>query len=121
MNEISKTLSLMCDKSDVQDKKLLLLAELVETRCDNLAQNQDVLKKSLDETNNKLDNLTRLLENFEASEKRCPVYRNKEDFENITFLLRHPRITMYACIGIIILAVMCVILPNITSVIKFFM
>ena len=55
MNEkIVETLKLMCDKTNSQDKKIILLAELVEDRCTALGDNQAALQKSLNNTNAKL-------------------------------------------------------------------
>ena len=65
-SEIVKTLKVMCNQEDPQDQKLLLLAELVETKCEALVQHQDTLQKSLDKTNEKLDKVTDLLEKIES-------------------------------------------------------
>lgn len=46
-SKIVETLELMCDKENLQDKKILLLAELVETKCEALSKNQDGLKNLL--------------------------------------------------------------------------
>lgn len=102
-NEIVKTLTLMCDKNDPQDKKLLLLAELVETRCASLAEHQGELQKSLKDTNDKLDRMTKLLEQQQQDGKDCPVYRNKENFEKISFLMRYPRFSLLMLLGVIAL------------------
>ena len=64
----------MCNQEDPQDQKLLLLAELVETKCEALAQHQDTLQRSLDKTNEKLDKVTDLLEKIESEE---PMDREK--------------------------------------------
>lgn len=102
-SEIVKTLTLMCDKNDPQDKKLLLLAELVETRCSSLAEHQGELQKSLRDTNEKLDKVTKLLEEQQQDGKDCPVYRNKENFEKISFLMRYPRFSLLMLLGILAL------------------
>lgn len=102
-SDIVKTLTLMCDKNDPQDKKLLLLAELVETRCSALAEHQGELQKSLRDTNDKLDKVTKLLEEQQQEGKDCPVYRNKENFEKISFLMRYPRFSLLMLLGILAL------------------
>lgn len=102
-SDIVKTLTLMCDKNDPQDKKLLLLAELVETRCSALAERQGELQKSLRDTNDKLDKVTKLLEEQQQEGKDCPVYRNKENFEKISFLMRYPRFSLLMLLGILAL------------------
>ena len=99
-SEIVRTLTLMCDKSNPQDKKLLLLAELVETRCSTLAEHQEELKESLLGTNVKLDRMTTLLEEQQREGRECPVYSNKEGFEKVSFLMKYPRISLFALMGV---------------------
>ena len=102
-SKISETLELMCDRSNPQDKKILLLAELVEHKCDTLAENQINLQKSLDTTNDKLDKLTALLEKYEQDTHGCPVYKNKDNFEKISFYVKNPKLTILILLGIIAL------------------
>lgn len=104
MNEkIVETLKLMCDKTNPQDKKILLLAELVEDRCTALGDNQAALQKSLNNTNEKLDKLTELLEKYEGETHGCPVYKNKDGYEKLSFYIRNPKISMLIIIGMIAL------------------
>lgn len=102
-SKISETLELMCDRSNPQDKKILLLAELVEHKCDALAENQINLQKSLDTTNDKLDKLTALLEKYEQDIHVCPVYKNKDNFEKISFYVKNPKLTILILLGSIAL------------------
>ena len=101
--KISEALELMCDRNNPQDKKILLLAELVEHKCDSLADNQKNLQKSLDDTNEKLDKLTSLLEKYENDTHGCPVYKNKDKYEKISFYVRNPKFTLLIILGIIAL------------------
>ena len=104
MNEkIVETLKLMCDKTNSQDKKIILLAELVEDRCTALGDNQAALQKSLDKTNAKLDKLTELLEKYEGETHGCPVYKNKDGYEMLSFYIRNPKISMLIILGMIAL------------------
>lgn len=104
MNEkIVETLKLMCDKTNSQDKKIILLAELVEDRCTALGDNQVALQKSLDNTNAKLDKLTELLEKYEGETHGCPVYKNKDGYERLSFYIRNPKISMLIILGMIAL------------------
>lgn len=103
MNDIVNTLKVMCNPKDPQDQKLLLLAELVKTKCEALATNQSSLRESLDKTNEKLDRVTDLLEKIEADKKVCPVYMNRRDFEKVSFMLRYPRISFLIVIGVVVL------------------
>lgn len=100
-SKISETLELMCDRNNPQDKKILLLAELVEHKCDALADNQKSLQISLDHTNEKLDRLTLLLEKYEGDTHGCPVYKNKDKYEKLSFYIRNPKTTMLILLGIL--------------------
>lgn len=102
-SRIVETLEFMCDKGDPQDKKILLLAELVEHKCNALGENQKELQKSIDHTIEKLDRLTELLEKYESDTHGCPVYKNKEDYEKISFYVRNPKVTLFMVLGVIAL------------------
>ena len=101
--KIVETLKLMCDKTNPQDKKILLLAELVEDRCTALGDNQANLQKSLNNTNEKLDKLTELLEKYEGETHGCPVYKNKGGYEKLSFYIKNPKISILIIIGMIAL------------------
>lgn len=117
MNKITETLELMCDRDNPQDKKILLLAELVEHKCDALANNQKELHKSLESTNQKLDKLTQLLEKYEQDARDCPVAKSRESYEKISFYIRNPKLTALILIGV--LAVLSGFFSStITSIIK---
>lgn len=103
MNKITETLELMCDRDNPQDKKILLLAELVEHKCDSLATNQEKLQKSLEATNGKLDRLTQLLEKYEQDAIGCPVHKDKEAYEKFSFYIRNPKTTVLIIVGILAL------------------
>lgn len=102
-SKIAETLELMCDRNNPQDKKILLLAELVEHKCDALADNQKGLQKSLDDTNEKLDKLTQLLEKYENDTHGCPVYKNKDKYEKLSFYVRNPKTTLLILLGMLAL------------------
>lgn len=102
-SKIAETLELMCDRDNPQDRKILLLAELVEHKCDALADNQQKLQKSLDDTNDKLDKLTGLLEKYENDTHGCPVYKNKDSYDKFSFYIRNPKLTILIILGLIAL------------------
>ena len=102
-SKIVETLEFMCDKNNPQDKKILLLAELVEHKCDTLAENQKGLQESLHNTIEKLDKLTDLLEKYENDAHGCPVYKNKGDYEKLSFYVRNPKLTLLMILGIVAL------------------
>lgn len=100
-SKISETLEFMCDRNNPQDKKILLLAELVEHKCDALADNQKELHKSLEATNEKLDKLTLLLEKYEQDTHGCPVYKNRDKYEKFSFYVKNPKLTILMLIGLL--------------------
>lgn len=100
-NEIVKALECMCNKGNQQDKKLLLLAKLVEAKHSELGQIQDSLQKCLDTTNEKLDKLTVLIERYERDTHGCPVYKNRDHYEKISFYVKNPKISLLIFIGIL--------------------
>lgn len=100
-NEIVKALEYMCNKGNQQDKKLLLLAKLVEAKHSELGRIQDSLQKCLDTTNEKLDKLTDLIERYERDTHGCPVYRNKDHYEKISFYVKNPKISLLIFIGML--------------------
>lgn len=102
-SKIAETLELMCDRDNPQDRKILLLAELVEHKCDALADNQQKLQKSLDDTNDKLDKLTGLLEKYENDTHGCPVYKNKDSYDKFSFYIRNPKLTILILLGLVAL------------------
>ena len=101
MSNIVENLELMCDKNSAQDKKLLLLARLVEEKCDALDLNQRELRTSLAENTAKLDQIAELLKTTNAAHQDCPVYKNKANFNGLSFLMMHPKLSMLIIIGII--------------------
>lgn len=100
-NEIVKALECMCNKGNQQDKKLLLLAKLVEAKHSELGQIQDSLQKCLDTTNEKLDKLTDLIERYERDTHGCPVYKNRDHYEKLSFYVKNPKMSLLTFIGIL--------------------
>lgn len=100
-SEISKNIELLSNKDDPQDKKLLLLASLVEERFDDISSKQEVLAKSLQGTSDKVNKLVHLLEGDRASHKDCPMYKNKVAYERLTLLITSPRILIIIVIGVL--------------------
>lgn len=90
-SKIVETLELMCDKENLQDKKILLLAELVETKCEALSKNQDGLKKSLEETTLNWINLQVFLKDMKTSRMDALFIRIKSLLRNFLFSLNTPK------------------------------
>lgn len=101
MNKIIDSLEVMCEKDNPQDRKLLLLAHLVQDSVKGLAERQQELQGSLTETNKKLDSVLEAITNYKKDMDNCPVYGNKELFDKVKFLIKNPRLSLFLFLGII--------------------
>ncbi len=101
MNKIIDSLEVMCEKDNPQDRKLLLLAHLVQDSVKGLAERQQELQGSLTETNKKLDSVLEAITKYKKDMDNCPVYDNKELFDKVKFLIKNPRLSLFLFLGII--------------------
>lgn len=101
MNKIIDSLEVMCEKDNPQDRKLLLLAHLVQDSVKGLAERQQELQGSLSETNRKLDSVLEAITNYKKDMDNCPVYGNRELFDKVKFLIKNPRLSLFLFLGII--------------------
>lgn len=101
MNKIIDSLEVMCEKDNPQDRKLLLLAHLVQDSVKGLAERQQELQGSLSETNRKLDSVLEAITKYKKDMGNCPVYGNKELFDRVKFLIKNPRLSLFLFLGII--------------------
>lgn len=101
MNKIIDSLEVMCEKDNPQDRKLLLLAHLVQDSVKGLAERQQELQGSLTETNKKLDSVLEAITEYKKDMDNCPVYGNKELFDKVKFLIKNPRLSLFLFLGII--------------------
>ena len=101
MNKIIDSLEVMCEKDNPQDRKLLLLAHLVQDSVKGLAERQQELQGSLTETNKKLDSVLEAITKYKKDMDNCPVYCNKELFDKVKFLIKNPRLSLFLFLGII--------------------
>lgn len=101
MNKIIDSLEVMCEKDNPQDRKLLLLAHLVQDSVKGLAERQQELQGSLSETNRKLDSVLEAITKYQKDMDNCPVYGNRELFDRIKFLIKNPRLSLFIFLGII--------------------
>lgn len=101
MNKIIDSLEVMCEKDNPQDRKLLLLAHLVQDSVKGLAERQQELQGSLTETNKKLDSVLEAITKYKKDMYNCPVYDNKELFDKVKFLIKNPRLSLFLFLGII--------------------
>mgnify|MGYP003255294374 FL=1 len=101
MNKIIDSLEVMCEKDNPQDRKLLLLAHLVQDSVKGLAERQQELQGSLSETNRKLDSVLEAIINYKKDMDNCPVYGNRELFDRVKFLIKNPRLSLFLFLGII--------------------
>lgn len=101
MNKIIDNLEVMCEKDNPQDRKLLLLAHLVQDSVKGLAERQQELQGSLSETNRKLDSVLEAITEYKKDMDDCPVYGNRELFDRVKFLIKNPRLSLFLFLGII--------------------
>jgi hypothetical protein len=101
MNKIIDSLEVMCEKDNPQDRKLLLLAHLVQDSVKGLAERQQELQGSLSETNRKLDSVLEAITKYKKDMDNCPVYGNSELFDRVKFLIKNPRLSLFLFLGII--------------------
>ena len=101
MNKIIDSLEVMCEKDNPQDRKLLLLAHLVQDSVKGLAERQQELQGSLSETNRKLDSVLEAITRYKKDMDNCPVYGNREIFDRVKFLIKNPRLSLFLFLGII--------------------
>lgn len=101
MNKIIDSLEVMCEKDNSQDRKLLLLAHLVQDSVKGLAERQQELQGSLSETNRKLDSVLEAITKYKEDMDNCPVYGNRELFDRVKFLIKNPRLSLFLFLGII--------------------
>ena len=100
-NNIKQTLELMCDTHNPQDRKLLLLADLVDSKCNELAEHQETLNENLTSACEKIDKLTTLIEENQRMIQSCPVYKDMDSFEKISSAAKNPRAVIFMIAGII--------------------
>lgn len=101
MNKIIDNLEVMCEKDNPQDRKLLLLAHLVQDSVKGLAERQQELQGSLSETNRKLDSVLEAITKYKKDMDNCPVCDNREIFDRVKFLIKNPRLSLFLFLGII--------------------
>lgn len=101
MNKIIDSLEVMCEKDNPQDRKLLLLAHLVQDSVKGLAERQQELQGSLSETNRKLDSVLEAITKYKKDMDNCPVYGSMEIFDRVKFLIKNPRLSLFLFLGII--------------------
>ena len=101
MNKIIDSLEVMCEKDNPQDRKLLLLAHLLQDSVKGLAERQQELQGSLSETNRKLDSVLEAITKYKKDMDNCPVYANRELFDRVKFLIKNPRLSLFLFLGII--------------------
>lgn len=101
MNKIIDSLEVMCEKDNPQDRKLLLLAHLVQDSVKGLAERQQELQGSLSETNRKLDSVLEAITKYKKDMDNCPVYDNRELFDRVKFLIKNPRLSLFIFLGLI--------------------
>lgn len=112
-NSIIDKLKRVCDEDNSQDRKLLLLGEIIEDRFDIMEEkfdlkfevisnNQTKLYDKLDETGDKLDAITILLSEHQDFIRRCPMEKEetKKTFKKFLAILSHPKMAILSTLAV---------------------
>lgn len=101
MCNITDTLRSLLDPSDPNDRKLLLLAELIQTRFSDLKEDIKELKESDRKITEHMENISEELRVVQDERKLCPIARNSSANEFIGFFLKYPKFIVICllCIG----------------------
>lgn len=98
-NELLSSLELICNKNDVQDQKLLLLAKLVDEKYTNLEEDYADIKEKLLDTNTKIETLMKKLDSSVFCAQECIVPKYPKEFKVILFMLKNPKLSLLIVIG----------------------
>lgn len=90
---IMKTLKTVCDETDPQDQKTLLLAQIVEDRFTAIHTSLESLRKDVEKL------MTIVTDTIEYRDQ-CPVYNEKEIVKVVMMLLKYPKMTALMVLGV---------------------
>lgn len=103
-NEVLKSLEVICDKRNPQDKKLLLLAQLVDEKYSSLEDDYKEIKQSLYSTNEKIDSIMETLQKSSLCQSTCPVHKEGKALNSLIFAAKNPKLMALSLIGALVVA-----------------
>ena len=100
MCTITEKLKTIIDPNDPQDRKLFLLAQLVSTRFSEIKKTQEEQGQVVKEIHTLISNLAGSVKQAIELTSTCPVHKEREKYETITFLIKRPIIAMMFILGL---------------------
>lgn len=108
MCKITKSLKAILDPDNPEDKKILLLAELIEDMRDTICSREDKMQEDITDVKEKVEGLSDLASReeilrrdlFEVKQKveslssmtsRCPMLKNTQGSKFIGFIVEYPK------------------------------
>lgn len=112
MCKITKSLKAILDPDNPEDKKILLLAELIEDMRDTIYSHEDRMQEDITDVKAKVENLSDLASREEALRKdvsevkqkveilssmtsHCPMLKNTQGSKFIGFIAEYPKVSAF--------------------------
>lgn len=110
MCKITKSLKAILDPDNPEDKKILLLAELIEDMRDTICFREDKMQEDITDVKEKVKNLSDLasreevlrhevdeikqeVETLSSMSSRCPMLKNTQGSKFIGFIAEYPKVS----------------------------
>jgi hypothetical protein len=111
MCKITKSLKAILDPDNPEDKKILLLAELIEDMRDTIYSREDKMQEDITDVKEKVENLSDLASREEALRQEvaeikqqvetlssmsscCPMLKNTQGSKFIGFIVEYPKVSI---------------------------
>lgn len=106
MCSITDKLRTIIDPNNPQDQKTLLLAQLVSSKVSDIKDVQEDHSILLKETHDMVENLIEKVNANINLTKECPVFKEREKYETVTFFLKNTKIALLTMLGILTMALL---------------
>jgi hypothetical protein len=103
MCEIITKLQTILKDDNLQDQKMLLLAQLVDDRFTIVENQHNEVVDTLKKLNDNILTIKNDLETVIGYTTDCPVFKKKDHYETLTFLITRPKILIATLVGTLIL------------------
>ena len=94
MCKITSSLKAILDPDNVEDKKILLLAELIEDMRDSLYKKDEALSQDISAIKEDISVLKNKVSAFDQLEDKCPILQSEDKFTLMKFIIEYPKVTM---------------------------
>ena len=106
MCDISTKLETILSEDNEQYKPILLLSKLVDDRFISIKEEQRKHSDTSEKTQKMILELSKKVEEALQETKSCPVNKQKESFETISFFITKPKLAVATVLGITVLSIM---------------